>query len=74
MRYLLIVAPTAGQMMQLLMCFLKTSNENMLVLRVWYESVKSCQLTFCSKAVTSCSAFTSLNFMSLTCLLESPEK
>jgi len=32
----------------------------------------SSQLTFCSEAVTSCSAFTSLNLKSLICLLASP--
>lgn len=34
----------------------------------------SSQRTFCSSAVISCSAFTSLNFRSLICLFESPAK
>lgn len=36
--------------------------------------MNTCVRTFCSRAVTSCSDFTSLNLSSLICLLASPEE
>lgn len=45
------------------------------VVFLWgFYAFGSSQRTFCSSAVISCSAFTSLNFRSLICLFESPAK
>lgn len=45
------------------------------VVSLWgFYAFGSSQRTFCSSAVISCSAFTSLNFRSLICLFESPAK
>lgn len=58
----------------------KQTNKHKMWLFRWKQSCGdfytfgSSQHTFCSSAVISCSAFTSLNFRSLICLFESPAK